>query len=159
MPALGLFAHSTGAEVTIFDRDPARVEAATLIASARGLSASSAAAERESFDVVFDATGSQQSMENGFDFVAHGGRYVLVSIIKNTIKFMDPDFHRKEMALYGSRNATNDDFGRVIAAIHDGLVPIGRLLTHRTTLEAAAKDIPRWASDRSGLIKALIEIS
>ena len=156
---VGLFAHSTGADVTIFDRDPARVEAATLIASARGLSASSAAAERESFDVVFDATGSQQSMENGFDFVAHGGRYVLVSIIKNTIKFMDPDFHRKEMALYGSRNATNDDFGRVIAAIHDGLVPIGRLLTHRTTLEAAAKDIPRWASDRSGLIKALIEIS
>ena len=156
---VGLFAQLTGADVTVFDRDPERTAVALSIMPARGLSASGAAAARESFDVVFDATGNRQSMENGFDFVAHGGRYVLISIIKNTITFMDPDFHRKEMALYGSRNATNDDFGRVIAAIHDGLVPIGRLLTHRTTLEAAAKDIPRWASDRSGLIKALIEIS
>ncbi len=150
-----LFALSTGADVAIFDCDAARAEVATSITAARGLSV----AERESFDVVFDATGSQQSMENGFDFVAHGGRYVLVSVIKNAISFADPDFHRKEMTLYGSRNATNDDFGRVIAAIRDGLVPIGRLLTHRTTLEEAVKDIPRWASDRSGLIKALIEIS
>ena len=38
-------------------------------------------------------------METGFDFVAHGGRYVLVSVIKDSITFKDPDFHRKEMTL------------------------------------------------------------
>ena len=31
----------------------------------------------DGFDVVFDATGNGRSMEAGFDFVAHGGRYVL----------------------------------------------------------------------------------
>ena len=151
----GLFARLTGADVTIVDRDPERAAAAIEITSARGLPA----AAPESFDVVFDATGNQQSMEKGFDFVAHGGRYVLVSVIKNAITFADPDFHRKEMTLYGSRNATNDDFGHVIAAIREGSVPIGRLITRRTTLENAASDLPRWASDKSGLIKALIEIN
>ena len=44
--------------------------------------------------------------KTGFSHVAHGGRYVLVSVVKEAITFMDPDFHRKEMTLFGSRNAT-----------------------------------------------------
>jgi threonine dehydrogenase-like Zn-dependent dehydrogenase len=71
---------------------------------------------------------------------------------------MDPDFHRKEMSLYGSRNATFEDFQRVIAAHRDGQIPIDRLITHRTDLERASHDIPRWATEKSGLIKALLEI-
>ena len=50
---------------------------------------------------------------------------------------MDPDFHRKEMTLLGSRNATLEDFERVIAAIRDGSVPVERLITHRTDLARA----------------------
>ncbi len=156
---VALFAGLSGAAVAVFDRDEERATAAQSISGADVLGRADIDAATDGFDIVFDATGNQQSMEKGFDFVAHGGRYVLVSVIKGPITFADPDFHRKEMTLSGSRNATNDDFGRVIAAIHDGLVPIGRLITHRTTLEEAVKDIPRWASDRSGLTKALIEIS
>ena len=51
------------------------------------------------FDAVFDATGSPRAMERSFDYVAHGGRLVLVSVVKEPITFMDPDFHRKEMTL------------------------------------------------------------
>ena len=109
-------------------------------------------------DVVFDATDSQQAMEQGFDFVAHGGRYVLVGVIKGSITFLDPDFHRKEMALFGRRNATSEDFERVMAAIRDRVVPIDRLITHRTSLTDAVHNIPLWATQKSGLVKALIEI-
>ena len=112
----------------------------------------------DGFDVVFDATGSQAAMERGFDFVAHGGRYVLVSVIKDTVTFTDPDFHRKEMTLFGSRNATTEDFHRVIGAIRSGDVPVDRLITHRTSLADAVDDIPVWATQKTGLIKALIEI-
>ena len=55
-------------------------------------------------------------MERGFDFVGNGGRYVLVSVVKGPITFEDADFHRKEMTLLGSRNATAADFEHVIAA-------------------------------------------
>jgi threonine dehydrogenase-like Zn-dependent dehydrogenase len=71
---------------------------------------------------------------------------------------MDPDFHRKEMTLFGSRNATSQDFEQVMAAIRGGKVPTGQLITHRTTLADAVANIPVWATSKSGLIKALVEI-
>jgi 2-desacetyl-2-hydroxyethyl bacteriochlorophyllide A dehydrogenase len=162
---VALFAHLSGAEVTVADRDPQRLEAAgsmlgvgVLPAGDDALNSVAEATGGEGFDVVFDATGNRASMENGFAFVAHGGRYILVSVIKEAITFMDPDFHKKELTLFGSRNATSEDFARVIAAIRDGLVPIDRLITHRTSLADAADRIPAWATEKSGLIKALIEI-
>ena len=61
---------------------------------------------------------------------------------RDPITFMDPDFHRKEMTLLGSRNATSEDFERVMAAIRDGAVPVDRLITHRTSLADAVDQHP-----------------
>ena len=72
---------------------------------------------------------------------------------------MDPDFHKKEMSLFGSRNATSEDFQRVIAAHRAGQIPIDLLVTHRTSLASAARDIPQWAMEKTGLIKAILEVN
>jgi 2-desacetyl-2-hydroxyethyl bacteriochlorophyllide A dehydrogenase len=162
---VALFARLSGGVVALLDRDTARLKVvefvsdiATLSPDAEIVGAVHDFTNGDGFDVVFDATGNAQSIEKGFDFVAHGGRYVLVSVVLETIAFADPDFHRKEMSLFGSRNATDEDFERVIAAIRDGQVPVNRLITHRTSLDGAMRDLPRWASEKSGLIKALIAI-
>ena len=156
---VALFARLSGAEVVLFDRDAARAEVVASIAGVTPLPEGSAPQETgEGFDVVFDATGNARSMERGFDFVGHGGRYVLVSVVNEPITFRDPDFHRKEMTLLASRNATREDFDRVLAAMRDGEVAIERLITHRTRLADAVGDIPHWATDKSGLIKAVIEV-
>jgi len=159
--SVALFARLAGADVAVFDTDPERAAAAGSITEAHPISLAGAFAQSsggDGFDVVFDATGNQQAMERGFDFVAHGGRYVLVSVIKDSITFRDPDFHRKEMTLFGSRNATSEDFTRVMAAIRGGHVDVARLITHRASLEDAVANIPIWAAEKSGLVKALIEI-
>jgi len=160
-----LFARLTGAETIIFDRDLERTAAAgallgldSIVADGDPSEAVSAYTGGDGFDVVFDATGNQQAMEKGFEFVAHGGRYVLISVIKDTITFTDPEFHKKEMTLCGSRNATSEDFEHVIAAIRRGDVPASRLITHRTSLADAVERVPLWATAKAGLIKALIEI-
>jgi 2-desacetyl-2-hydroxyethyl bacteriochlorophyllide A dehydrogenase len=162
---VALFASLSGADVTVVDRDPERAAAAQAILKVRTIptdedlpAAVSELTGGDLFAVVFDATGSAPAMERGFDFVSHGGRYVLVSVVKNSIAFMDPDFHKKEMTLFASRNATNTDFRLVIDAIRDGSVPIERLITHRTSLAEAVNDIPLWATRKTGLIKALVEI-
>ncbi len=62
------------------------------------------------------------------------------------------------MTLIGSRNATREDFDHVVAAIRDGHVPLDRLITHRTTLADAVTDLPRWAHEKSGLVKAIIRV-
>ena len=97
-------------------------------------------------------------MENSFSYVAHGGCYVLVGLVKDTITFFDPDFHKREMTLMASRNATIQDFEQVISAIKAGQIPTSKLITHRTNLHGAVVDLPRWAREKIGLIKALIEI-
>ena len=113
----------------------------------------------EGFDAVFDATGNARSMNAALPFVAHGGTLVFVSVVKEEIRFSDPEFHKREMTLVASRNATREDFGHVIASIANGLVPIEALVTHRTTLEEAVHDLRRWAHDKRGLVKAVIRVA
>jgi 2-desacetyl-2-hydroxyethyl bacteriochlorophyllide A dehydrogenase len=162
---VALFARLSGASVSVYDRDAERGAAAQSIVGVAAIPAERNASEGKStfalsdgFDVVFDATGNEAAMEKGFEFVAHGGRYVLVSVVKGLITFMDPDFHRKEATLFASRNATSEDFERVIAAMRNGDVPVDRLITHRASLADAFRNIPVWATQKTGLIKALIEI-
>jgi 2-desacetyl-2-hydroxyethyl bacteriochlorophyllide A dehydrogenase len=162
-----IFARIAGAQVTMMDRDPGRIALARssigvedlLLAGDHADEQVAAATAGEGFEYVIDATGNRASMEKGFAFVAHGGSYVLVSVIKDSITFSDPEFHKREMTLLGSRNATDADFNRVIAAIRAGQVPIDKLITHRTTLAGAVDDLPRWAHEKSGLVKALIDIA
>jgi len=45
------------------------------------------------------------------------------SVVKDDIRFSDAEFHKRECRVVGGRNALNDDFARVMAAIRDGHVP------------------------------------
>ena len=163
---VALFAGQTGGDVTVIDVEPERLNFAMQAGIAgRSISADAGTDERvaeatngEGFDVVFDATGNRRSMEEAVRHVAHGGSLVLVSVVNDKITFSDPELHKREMTVLGSRNAVRADFERVMAAIEDKRVPLQRLLTHRTSLARVAADIPRWTTDKTGLVKALVEI-
>jgi 2-desacetyl-2-hydroxyethyl bacteriochlorophyllide A dehydrogenase len=161
-----LFARLAGGDITMMDRDAERlafavengIAARSIVADDRVVEAVTAATNGEGYDVVYDATGNRASMEGAFRHVAHGGTLVLVSIVTENITFSDPEFHKREMTVMGSRNATRADFERVITAIESGRVPLDKLITHRTSLAGALTDLPRWASEKRGLVKALVEL-
>jgi 2-desacetyl-2-hydroxyethyl bacteriochlorophyllide A dehydrogenase len=113
--------------------------------------------EGEFFDVVFDATGNAEAMERGLRFVAHGGRYVLVSIVPGDIRFSDPEFHKREATLLASRNATIEDFDTVVAAMRAGQVPDRALATHRLALADVPAGFARLLDPAEGVIKAIVE--
>ena len=81
-----------------------------------------------------------------------------MSIVLGEIAFNDPEFHKRETTLLGSRNATREDFEYVLAAIRAGRVPTARLNTHRASLADAPTAFPEWIQPATGVIKALIEI-
>ena len=107
--------------------------------------------------VVFDATGSAESMMGAFRYAAHGGRIVYVGLVLADIKFYDPDFHRKEMTLLATRNSTGTDFRRIISLMEAGEIDTTPWITHR----AAAEDVPAeflgWLDPAKGVLKAVIE--
>lgn len=162
-----LFSRIAGHDVTLMDTSSERLSmAAGRFDFASGIPAGPSAAgavlaatRGDGFDVVFDATGYAKSMEAAFAYVAHGGALVLVSVVKDEIRFSDPEFHKREMMLIGSRNATRVDFEHVMTSIRAGQVPVEALVTHRTTLDRVPVDLARWASEKSGLIKAIVRVA
>lgn len=163
--AVLLFARLRGAQVTALDGRRERVDfCAEQLGAHAGVVLGAGDEARlaeltggEFFDVVFDATGNAQAMERGFRFIAHGGSYVLVSIVRESISFSDPEFHKREATLLSSRNATTEDFETVITAIRAGQVPLAALNTHRLQLDRLPAQFPQLLAPGERVIKALVE--
>ena len=164
--ATAIFARARGGDVAMLDARADRLAfARAAIGVEQTIEAGEGARERcgaltggDFFDCVFDCTGSAAAMNAGFYLVAHGGSYVLVSIVLGDVTFADPEFHKRETPLLGSRNATRADFETVFAALRSGAIATAALATHRASLDDAARVFPHWLDPASGVVKALIEI-
>jgi 2-desacetyl-2-hydroxyethyl bacteriochlorophyllide A dehydrogenase len=106
--------------------------------------------------VIIDATGSLIAIENAFQYLAHGGRYVLVGLQKNEISFSHPEFHKREAILMSSRNATRNDFEQVIDAMKKGLINPMNYITHRVDFEQVKGSFEFWLNPENGVIKAMV---
>jgi 2-desacetyl-2-hydroxyethyl bacteriochlorophyllide A dehydrogenase len=163
--ATALFARLAGAEVTVLDsrRDrldfclkELKIRHAVLLGPNTGNELAALSGDIF-YDTVFDATGVPAAMEAGFGYVAHGGNYVLISVVSADIKFSDPEFHKRETTLMSSRNATVADFQGVLAAMKAGLVPSQALNTHKARLQDLPEIMPLWMKPSTGVIKAIVE--
>ncbi|MDZ4721336.1 MAG: zinc-binding alcohol dehydrogenase family protein [Roseiflexaceae bacterium] len=105
---------------------------------------------------VFDATGSPASMMQAFQYVAHSGRLVYVSLVQGDITFSDPAFHRREITLLATRNATAGDFRRIIGWIEAGAIDTTPWITHRATSGDFVEQFPNWLRPDSGLVKGML---
>lgn len=108
--------------------------------------------------VVIDATGNLNAINNAFQYLGHGGRYVLIGLQKGDISFSHPEFHKRESTLMSSRNATRKDFEHVIASMQQGLVKPTTYITHRVTFDEVKSNFESWLNPANNVIKAMIEM-
>jgi threonine dehydrogenase-like Zn-dependent dehydrogenase len=108
--------------------------------------------------VVIDATGNLTAMNNGFAYMAHGARYVLVGLQREHISFSHPEFHKREATLMSSRNATKDDFTHVINAIKQGKVQPAKYITHTTSFDGLKENFSMWFVPGSTVVKAVVKM-
>ncbi len=109
-------------------------------------------------DVVFDATGHSGSMHRSFELVGAGGKLVFVGLTLGDISFHNPEFHRKEMTLLSSRNATSSDFDYVIRMLETGKVNLTPWITHRASFSNVLSEFPKWLHRDEGVVKAMIDL-
>jgi 2-desacetyl-2-hydroxyethyl bacteriochlorophyllide A dehydrogenase len=109
--------------------------------------------------VVIDATGSLKAINNSFQYMAHGARYVLVGLQKGDISVSHPEFHKREATLMSSRNATRQDFEHVITSMKKGLVDPKTYITHRVAFEQVRDTFASWLDPANGVIKAMVELN
>jgi len=160
-----IFAKLRGANVTCLDTRADRlafcelhlkVDAAVAVGPT-DVEALASLTNNEFFDVVFDATGNIDAMNRGFAFVAHGGKYTLISIVPGQVSFSDPEFHKRETTLLASRNATTADFETVLEAMRTGRIPDQALNTHRMRLAEVPDAFARLLEPGQTVVKALVE--
>jgi 2-desacetyl-2-hydroxyethyl bacteriochlorophyllide A dehydrogenase len=162
---VALFARNAGGKVTLMDRVPAILDlAARIPASPRRRCwgecgrPSRRHHRRGEFRPRFRCHGNGPAMEKSFDYAASGGAYVLVGVVKDRLSFSHPDFHRRELSLMGSRNATREDFETVVAAMRAGKIPTAAMNTHHCTLEDLPGAMPAWIHNRAGVVKAMVRM-
>ena len=109
--------------------------------------------------VVVDATGSNVSMSQAYNFVAYAGRLVWVGITLNEISFTQTLMHRHEMTFLASRNALPGDFVRIIQLIEDGKIDTKPWITHHSTLDGMIDAFGAWLKPETGVIKAMVQVS
>src|SRR5699024_12626121 len=100
-----------------------------------------------------------QSMEQAFDFVAHGGRLVYIGLFQGEVTFHDPNFHKKELTLMASRNALAADFKQIIRSIEEGTINTDPWITHRATFDTMIQEFDSWLDPESNVIKTIVELS
>ncbi len=108
--------------------------------------------------VVIDATGNRNAIHSGFTYLAHGGRYVLIGLQKETIAFSHPEFHKREATLMSSRNATRADFMHVMDCMQKGLVSPATYITHRVDFDQVQDCFEDFLNPENKVIKAMIHL-
>lgn len=162
------FVRLTGAEITVMDMNPSRLEFVERTYGIRnhilvtptdnGLEAAKRITSGDLYRVVIDATGNRHSMSGALGFVAPTGNLVYVGITQEEIAFKHPALHRPEVSLLASRNALPKDFPYIIGLIESGTIQTDPWITHRTGFVEALDDFDRFTKPETGVLKAIIEL-
>lgn len=137
---------TAGMDVSMMDRENEEAQAAL-----------HACFDGELPSLVLDATGNAASMMRAFRRVENGGRLVFVGLVQADITFHDPEFHRRELTLFSSRNADSHDFAHVIRRLESGDIDVKPWITHRSRPETLVDDFPGWLTPEAGVVKAMLE--
>ena len=97
-------------------------------------------------------------INKAFQYLSHGGRYVLVGLQKENILVSHPEFHKREATLMSSRNATRDDFRQVIKSMKNGLVDPATYITHRVGFDEVKNNFKGWLDPANRVIKAMVSM-
>ena len=161
------FARIAGAQVIAIDVNEARLqfckEKLGIAYTVNALKENAADAVKEitagdMATVVIDATGNLKAINSGIQYLAHGGRYVLVGLQKQEFSFNHPEFHKRETTLMSSRNATRADFEHVITSMKSGLANPQNYITHRVAFNDVKEQFASWLNPANGVIKAMVSL-
>jgi threonine dehydrogenase-like Zn-dependent dehydrogenase len=80
-------------------------------------------------------------------------------LFQGDVTFNDPNFHRRELTVLASRNATPATFRDVIAHVESGEIDTRPWITHRLALADVPSAFPRDIAGNPAVLKAMIELS
>lgn len=109
------------------------------------------------FDVTIEAVGLPSTFQNCIDAAAFGARVVLIGVGKQNLDFNFTLIQKKELNVFGSRNALKKDFLELIDLVNEGKVDLDKIVTNTYKFDEAAKAFEDFANNGASMLKVLIE--
>ena len=108
------------------------------------------------FDVRVEACGQPVTFMNCIDCAATGANIILIGNGKKETTFLHSVLLKKELNVFGSRNAFTRDFEELIALVSSGKVDILKMVSGVYSFENAAEAFEKLAHNDGTLAKLLI---
>ena len=115
--------------------------------------------EGNGFDVTIEAVGLPSTFQNCIDACCFGGRMVLIGVGKKNLDFNFTLIQKKELNVFGSRNALKKDFLELIDLVHEGKAPLEKIITNVYPFEDAAKAFADFANNPGDMLKVVFDFS
>ncbi len=107
------------------------------------------------YDAVVEAVGKPETFQNAIDAAAFAGRVVQIGVGKKSLDFDFTILQKKELTVYGSRNARKEDFLEVIGLFKDKKIPYEKLVTHVFPFSQAEEAFQTF-DQNGGALKVLL---
>ena len=111
------------------------------------------------FDVCIEAVGLPSTFQNCIDAAAFGGKIVLIGVGKKNLDFNFTLLQKKELNVFGSRNAMKKDFIELIDLVKDGKVDLEKVITNTYKFDDAAKAFNDFATNGGEMLKVVLDFS
>ncbi len=110
-------------------------------------------------NVVIEAVGLPATFRAAVEEVAFAGTVVYIGYAKAPVEYETKLFVQKELDIRGSRNATPQNFRRVIDFARRGLFPIGKMLTKAYSFSDAGQALADWNAAPGKVCRFLVKVS
>lgn len=111
------------------------------------------------FDVTIEAVGLPSTFQNCIDAACFGGRMVLIGVGKQNLDFNFTLIQKKELSVYGSRNALKKDFIELIEIVKNGNVSLEKIITNTYQFNDADKAFKDFSNNKGDMLKVSIDFS
>ncbi|MCR5084415.1 MAG: zinc-binding alcohol dehydrogenase family protein [Succinivibrionaceae bacterium] len=117
------------------------------------------ATDGKGFDVAIEAVGLPSTFQGAIDAAAFGGRVVLIGVGKKNLDFNFTLLQKKELNVYGSRNALKQDFLSLIDLVRSGKVNLAKAITNTYALNDAPQAFKDFAEHGADMLKVEIDFT
>ena len=163
-------AKAKGAEVTICDVAPEKLDYAyqtfglahkLLNASPEAFAAGVAElTQGNGYDVTIEAVGMPETFQNCIDAACFGGRLVLIGVSKRNINdFFFTIIQKKELNIFGSRNALKSDFLELIELVRSGAVDLEKIVTNEYAWTDAPQAFAEFSANAGKMLKVVLNFT
>lgn len=114
------------------------------------------ATDGNGFDVTLECVGLPSTFQNCLDAVCFGGRVSVIGIGKHNIDLDFTVIQKKELNIFGSRNALTKDFEELIDLILNRNPGLERVITNEYAFTDAAKAFEDFHKNAGGMLKVML---